>query len=246
MRKYRWQIELAILLILLSFILYVIHYSIFGDAHHIFIYLLGDIAFMPIEVLVISLVVHRALTLREQRAKMEKLNMVIGMFFSELGTDFLSFLSDSDPHADEIRKDLQVRDDWSSAQFKSMTTRLQCYEHSVDVARLDLEKLRHILADKRDLLLRLIENPQLLEHDTFTDLLWAVFHLAEELNHRSRIADLPESDLKHIERDIRRAYSAVSCQWLAYMRHLKDNYPYLFSLAIRTNPFDKSASPVVT
>jgi hypothetical protein len=26
---------------------------------------------------------------------------------------------------------------------------------------------------------------------------------------------------------------------------LKDNYPYLFSLAMRTNPFDLSASPIV-
>jgi hypothetical protein len=34
--------------------------------------------------------------------------------------------------------------------------------------------------------------------------------------------------------------------WLEYMEHLKDNYPYLFSLAMRVNPFDKTASPVVT
>ena len=26
---------------------------------------------------------------------------------------------------------------------------------------------------------------------------------------------------------------------------LKDNYPYLFSLAMRMNPFDQEASPVV-
>jgi hypothetical protein len=34
-------------------------------------------------------------------------------------------------------------------------------------------------------------------------------------------------------------------QWLDYLRYLKTNYPYLFSLAIRTNPFDEKASPVV-
>jgi hypothetical protein len=26
------------------------------------------------------------------------------------------------------------------------------------------------------------------------------------------------------------------------MKHLKANYPYLFSLAVRTNPFDTNAS----
>jgi hypothetical protein len=29
------------------------------------------------------------------------------------------------------------------------------------------------------------------------------------------------------------------------MKHLQDNYPYLFSLAMRTNPFDPKASPEV-
>jgi hypothetical protein len=35
-------------------------------------------------------------------------------------------------------------------------------------------------------------------------------------------------------------------EWLSYMRHLSDSYPYLFSLAMRTNPFDPQASPEVT
>jgi hypothetical protein len=34
-------------------------------------------------------------------------------------------------------------------------------------------------------------------------------------------------------------------QWLEYVKYLKDNYPYLFSLAMRTNPFDQTASPFV-
>jgi len=29
---------------------------------------------------------------------------------------------------------------------------------------------------------------------------------------------------------------------LAHMEHLKNEYPYLFSLAVRTNPFDPNAS----
>jgi len=29
------------------------------------------------------------------------------------------------------------------------------------------------------------------------------------------------------------------------MGHLKDNFPYLFSLAMRINPFDQEASPIV-
>ena len=89
------------------------------------------------------------------------------------------------------------------------------------------------------------QNPNLLEHDSFTDLLWAVFHLAEELAWRQDLRRLPGSDLSHLTGDIERAYTRLITEWLDYMRHLKGSYPYLFSLATRTNPFDPDASPEV-
>lgn len=42
--------------------------------------------------------------------------------------------------------------------------------------------------------------------------------------------------------DLRRVYSALAGQWLFYMRYQQTHYPYLFSLAVRTNPFDQNAS----
>ncbi|GAG66549.1 unnamed protein product, partial [marine sediment metagenome] len=47
MKNIRWQIFLGVILIALSTVLYLIHYGIFRDAHHIFIYMVGDIAFVP-------------------------------------------------------------------------------------------------------------------------------------------------------------------------------------------------------
>jgi hypothetical protein len=44
---------------------------------------------------------------------------------------------------------------------------------------------------------------------------------------------------------LHRAFRLLTLEWLAYMQHLKRAYPYLFSLAIRTNPFDSEASPVI-
>jgi hypothetical protein len=41
-------------------------------------------------------------------------------------------------------------------------------------------------------------------------------------------------------------HSLLISQWVDYMKHLKKNYPYLFSLAIRINPFIPDASAVVT
>ncbi|MGQ9701142.1 MAG: hypothetical protein ACUVQT_01635 [bacterium] len=61
------QIVFGIILIFLSIIAYFIHYLIFRDPHHIFIYLLGDVAFVFIEVLLVTLVIHRMLHYREKQ-----------------------------------------------------------------------------------------------------------------------------------------------------------------------------------
>ena len=105
----------------------------------------------------------------------------------------------------------------------------------------DLAALKKLLLGDYDFALRLLENQILLEHERFTELLWAVSHLTEELAHRTNLQDLTSADSKHLAGDIQRAYGFLMREWLSYMEHLKKEYPYLFSLAIRTNPFDPDA-----
>ncbi|ODS37984.1 MAG: hypothetical protein A7315_12955 [Candidatus Altiarchaeales archaeon WOR_SM1_79] len=230
MKPFGWQIKLGVILIVLSAVVYFIHYLIFRDPHHIFIYMIGDIAFVFIEVLLVTLIIHQVLSEREKRTRLEKLNMVIGAFFSEVGTELLTYLSDFDPKLDKIRKDLIVTDEWSDREFVRVDKRLRNYDYGVEIQKV---------------LLRLLENPNLLEHESFTNLLQAVFHLTEELAHRDDIRNLPATDYEHLDVDVRRIYTLMVHQWLDYMKHLKDNYPHLFSLAMRTNPFDQNASPIV-
>ncbi len=245
MKRNNWQITLGLSLIVLSAIVYLIHYFIFRDPHHIFIYLIGDIAFVFIEVLLVTLIIHHLLSMREKRVLLEKLNMVIGTFFSEVGTKLLAYFSDFDSKLDTIRRELVVTTDWSAQEFLSVSTRLKNYDYGVEIQKINLEELRTFLVGKRDFLVRLLENPILLEHQSFTELLRAVFHLTEELTAREHLIQLPTTDYAHLAGDIKRAYVLLVHQWLDYMKYLKDNYPYLFSLAIRTNPFDQNASPIV-
>ncbi len=245
MKRFSWQILLGLCLIVLSIILYVLHYAIFRDPHHIFLYLIGDVAFVFIEVLLVTLIIHQVLSMREKRTRLEKLNMVIGVFFSEVGTRLVAYFSDFDPKLDKIRKELVVTNDWSEQEFSSVSKRLKNYDYAVEVQKVELEDLANFLMGKRDFLLRLLENPTLLEHESFTELLRAVFHLTEELANREDLRQLPATDYEHLAGDMKRAYILLVHQWLDYMRHLKDNYPYLFSLAMRGNPFDQDASPIV-
>lgn len=245
MKRPNWLTLFAISLVIASAVLYTIHYLIFHDPHHIFIYMVGDIAFVPLEVLLVTVIIHKLLGEREKTEKLEKLNMVIGTFYSEVGTNLMAYFSNCDPKLDDIRKDLVVTNNWSEKEFAEVGKRLNNYDYGVDIKKVDLEQLREFLTGKRDFLIRLLENPVLLEHETFTELLRGVFHLTEELASRDDLKTLPDSDYEHLAGDIKRAYTLLVIDWLEYMKYLKGSYPYLFSLAMRTNPFDRDAGPIV-
>jgi hypothetical protein len=226
-------------------VLTLIHFVIFKDAHHLVIFLLADIAFLPIEVLLVTIIIHRLLSEREKRARLEKMNMVIGVFFSEVGIELLASISRSDPGLDGIRKELMVTGVWTESEFLRVDQRLQDYEYGVDIGRADLRELKRLLVVKVDFLLRLLENPNMLEHESFTELLWAVFHLADELTRRENLERVPDTDLTHLGNDVKRVVALIGRQWVDYMKHMEKRYPYLFHLAVRTNPFDQTASVIV-
>ncbi len=230
---------------LLSACLYLIHYAIFRDSQHIFIYLLGDIAFLPIEVLFVTLIIDRVLTERERRSRLEKLNLVIGAFFSEMGSQLLKHLASFDLNCNQLRDCMNLGPEWKLEEFEIAREKAATHDCMIGRNDDDLDDLRGFLLSRRSFMLTLLENPSLLEHETFTDLLWAVFHLTEELKYRTMLDKLPEMDHQHLCSDIARAYGLLIREWLAYMKHLKSNYPYLYSLAERTSPFNPQSSAVI-
>ena len=236
------QIIFGLSLVFLSAAAYLIHYFIFRDLHHILIYLVGDIAFVFLEVLLVTMVLHELLHYREKMSMLNKLNMVIGAFFSEVGGDLLQRFSSFDRQAGQITKDLIIRDSWSKKEFYRAVKEAGSHEYTIDSKKESLEEIKDFLKQRRQFLLNLLENPNLLEHESFTNLLWAVFHLTEELVHRRSLKDIPGPDQAHLNGDIKRVYRLLIVQWLQYMEHLRSNYPYLFSLEMRINPFDEEAS----
>jgi hypothetical protein len=246
MKGYKFYLTVALICMAASALLYYIHYLFFGDPHHIYIYLLGDIAYLPLEVFLVVIVIERVLTRREKQTMLYKLNMVIGAFFSEIGNYLLADLVRRFDNREEISSNLNVSKDWTAKDFKRADAFAYKLKIDLDIRRVDLEKLKKFLLQKRTHLLTLLENPNLLEHDRFTELLWATTHLDEELEARESLNDLPETDLRHLAVDIERMYDHLASEWLDYVQHLKANYPFLFSLVLRTHPFQERPSPMVS
>jgi hypothetical protein len=245
MKRYRWEILLGAGFLGLSALFYLAQIAIFHTPRDTFFYLFQDLAFIPIQVLLVTLIINQLLTVREKRNLIKKLDMVIGVYFSEVGTDLLRLFYKLEPNALVIKQELIVDNQWTGKRFSSQAKTFKQYNYRIDIEPESLVELKTVLLDKRPFLLRLLENPNVLEHDSFTDLLLAVFHVTDELASRPSLVDLPDNDLAHLTVDIKRALGLLISEWLLYLKHLKEDYPYLFSLEIRKNPFDPQASAVI-
>lgn len=245
MKKLNWQTLLIGTLLAVSGVLYCLQIVLFRTPRDTFFYLLQDLAFVPLQVLLVTLVLNKLLADRERNVMLKKLNMAIGLFFSEVGVTLLKNFTEFDAKFTSIADGFNVRGDFAGDAFADMVRRISTYECRIEGRGADFTKLRSFLLEQRGFLLTLLENPNLLEHESFTELLWAVFHLTEELASRENSQLLGEKDADHIAGDIKRAYVLLLAAWLAYMKHLRDEYPYLFSFAMRTNPFNPAASPEI-
>jgi hypothetical protein len=241
----RWKVITGIGLVTLTLLLMTVHYLIFQDSRYLFTYLLADLAFIPIEVLIVTLIIDQMLESRERQQRMEKMNMVIGIFFSRIGTPLLATLSRADPNPGPLQARMLAGTDWTAERFRESHEGLTSWKCEIDPARVDREALRALLVQNEDFLLRIVENPMVFEHESFTDLILAVTHLDEELKARADLLHLPPPDIAHLKGDMERVYSRLVPEWLKYMEYLQNHYPYLFSLAMRTNPFDEKATVVI-
>ena len=245
MKQFSWELKFGFGLVCLSLFLYSVHYAMFRDLHYIMLLCFINLAFLPISVLVVTLIINRLLAARERSLRLEKLNMLIGVFFSSAGTQLLSYFCTWNPEIREIRTDLSPTSTWSKSDFWVAIRKAKEHPYHVQINPANLSELRDFLMHKSDFLIRLLENPHLLEHEAFSNVLRAVFHLDEELTCRKDLKALPETDLEHLAGDIRRIYELLVQEWLKHLEYLKREYPYLFSLAIRLNPLDSESSVIV-
>lgn len=246
MHDRKWRLTLGAGLAALSGVLFFVHYLTFHDLHHLGIFTLHDIAFLPLEVLIVTLIIHAMLERRERTELMLKLNMVIGAFYSEVGTELLERLAAFDRDREALASRFDVETEWDDARLVKAVHEASSATFVLEPTREGIAELREFMIAKRQFLLGLLENQNLLENERFTDVLWAVFHLGDELQRRTDVAALPDTDIAHLAGDMERAYGRAISEWFEHLRHLRVRYPYLFSLAVRANPIDEEQGVEVT
>jgi hypothetical protein len=240
-----WEIRLGLGLLVLSGLTFLAYHLIFNQDYYMSMYFLGDLAFVFINVLLVTLIIQSLLVRREKVALIAKMSTVIGAFFSEIGRPLILILTKNGTRLPNVGDGLFVSADWTEKDFDRLVQRINGHDTTLSLEPQDLVEIKSMLTEKRGFLLALMENGNLLEHERFTEMLLALFHVQEELMNRKDVQALPATDIAHLNNDVNRAFTLLIREWIMHMRHLQKNYPYLFSLAVRTNPFDPHSDSVV-
>lgn len=240
----RWYIFTALILLCLSIISYSIEIFLFHHEFDTFFYFFQDLSFVPIQVLIVTLVIDRLLKRQQRISILKKVYVAIGIFYNELGNDLLKLCFDITSNKDELKNNLSITTNWSAKDFTRAEKWINTHPVVIDISKERVELFKQFLDSKRIFILNLLENTNLSEHDTFTDTLLSVCHASDELALRKDLTNMPMADLAHLSHDIKRAYHGIIKEWILYMNHISKEYPFLFSLALRSSPFNDQSSVV--
>lgn len=228
MKNLKHYLIVSFILILLSFIMFLFHYLIFGQLENTVYYSLMNLCFIPINILAVTLVFEKLAERHARIERLNKLNMLVGLFFSDIGFNLLKLIVDGDEKIQFLRLDF--------SNLKECKAKLTTHDHDINFEMIDYPKIKELIIDGRDVLSNLVINESILEHETFADLLMSLIHLRDEIlfvEHKN----LTKEDCNHLKEDIVRSYKNLTCQWLQYVSHLKQFYPYQYNSLIKYNPF---------
>ena len=247
-----WKVKFSILMVLLIIIIYGSNYLVLGDGEHIISYIWTHLGFIPLDILLVAFLLDEIIEKKEKEAMLEKLDMLMSTFFSEVGNELIAQLSSVNKYKTDTQSLKSIKD-WDDKDYENMLNNLK--DTNIDFSAMDmpaeereefLENLRNHLVSKREFIINLINNPNLIEKEEFSGLINSILHLDEELEHRKDLALVSDADFAHLNGDMQRVYNKLIHEWVYYLRYLNKHYPYMIALIIRTNPFDDTASVYVT
>ena len=129
MKNFKHYIWVSFILIFTSFFMFLIHYLVFGQLENTIYYSLMSLCFIPINILGVTLVFEK---LEDRRAKIErlnKLNMLVGLFFSDVGFNLLKLIASGDTKINLLNLDFN--------DIRGCTSKLAAHDHDISFELID-------------------------------------------------------------------------------------------------------------
>lgn len=235
MRDIKYHISIILILLGLAVLMFYGHYKIFGQLENTMYYSLMNLCFIPINIVAVTLVFEKLIERRKKIERLSKLNMLVGVYFSEVGFTLLDIFVNGDEEAKNMIEDF--------SDLTEVKKKIKNHHHKINFDKIDFKFLKCTLIRNQGILTSLISNENILEHELLADLLMATLHLRDEVLFRGN-RPFTEADRSHLRKDSIRVYKALTIQWVNHLSYLKVNYPYLYKADIDVNPFNEAGMPM--
>ena len=126
-------------------------------------YLLQDFSFLPLQILIVTFIITNILKTREKNILQNKMYMVIGAFFSQLGLKLIKDLAIDDLHIKDARQILNIESNWTEKELMNAKKLINKHNFVIKISTENLIKLKNNLLKEKPFLLGLLENQNLLE-----------------------------------------------------------------------------------
>ena len=173
MKNLKQYLFVSFILVFLSLTMFLIHYLIFGQLENTLYYSLMSLCFIPINILSVTLVFEKLVERRARLERVSKLNMLVGLFFSDIGFTLLKLIVAGDDNIQSLGLDFN--------DLKSCGNKLKSHDHQVVFEKINYPELKELVIEGKDILSSLISNESILEHETFANLLMSLMHLRDEI-----------------------------------------------------------------
>lgn len=229
--------QLILLLLCASALLYAIHYLIFRDLHHLAIFGLHELAFVPLEVILVTLGLDQLVEKTHREEARSKVSIIETLYFNESGGTMLRYLTSFDPDAVRLRELLQVTEDWRSSDFRQAIRQLKSYPFLLDLDRIDFFGLHYHLSQRHEYYRSMLENPALTQSEAFTEMIMKIYLLWEELDGRTNLYQLPEKDRSYLAELLHEIYRELTEYWLDNVYNHSIHNRFRLHRAVESNPF---------
>ena len=229
--------QLILLLLCASALLYAIHYLIFRDLHHLAIFGLHELAFVPLEVILVTLGLDQLVEKTHREEARSKVSIIETLYFNESGGTMLRYLTSFDPDAARLRELLQVTEDWHSSDFRQAIRQLKSYPFLLDLDRIDFFGLHYHLSQRHEYYRSMLENPALTQSEAFTEMIMKIYLLWEELDGRTNLYQLPEKDRNYLAELLHEIYRELTEYWLDNVYNHSIHNRFRLHRAVKSNPF---------
>ena len=123
-KRLSWKVKFSIVMVLLIIIIYGSNYLVLGDAEHIISYVWTHLGFIPVDILLVAFLLDEIIEKKEKEAMLEKLDMLMSTFFSEVGNDLISQLSSVNKYTANT-ENLKLIKNWDDKDYDAKLAELK-------------------------------------------------------------------------------------------------------------------------